>query len=176
MNNVIKEFYGEIKKIDEEKYSGKVLDFRESKLYCIFNYYESFRKDMRRLYMAEESKPMDRHKIAANMMIAILKARPIKINLMIPNLPLELLLANEYLSFCCALDIVEIYRRDAGNEKFSLILPGTYIEEEDDRTSYIQNICKALYYIHKPSLSDTLAYANILFMIEKYTDTIYANE
>lgn len=122
-------------------------------------------------YMSGDMKPMDRHKIAANFMCSILKARVIRVNRLIPNLPIELLMANEYLAFYVAVSIVENYKRDlTGNEDYILdLFPETYIENEGF-DSYIQNTCKALFYIKRYEIKDIFAYANLLFWLEKYTD------
>lgn len=170
-NTVIIKYYQELKKVDDKDFGGKVLDFKEWRINLFYYYYESFRKDIRKRYMSTESSPMDRHKIAANILCSLLKAKVINVNRLIPNLPIELLLANEYLSFYCALNIIELYKMDSIHKEYSLILPETYIEGEG-KTSYIENVCKALYYLKKINLNDIFSYANILFWLEKYTDTL----
>lgn len=170
-DTVIKKYYEELKLIDTEQFGGKVLSFREWRLNLFYYFYECFRKRIRKLYMSEESSPMDRHKIAANVLCSLLKAKIIKVNRLIPNLPIELLLANEYLSFYCALNIIELYKIDKIQKEYYLILPETYIEGEG-ATSYVENVCKALYYSKKISLNDVFSFANILFLLEKYTDTL----
>lgn len=167
--DVIEKYYQEIKCIDDEKFNGKALRLNTKKIFLIYHFYESFRKDIRKMYMVKESKPMDRHKIAANLMISILKAKIIRVNRLIPDLPLELLLANEYIAFYVSVNIVEMYNRNAGLSDYSIVLPATYIENEG-KTSYIENICKALYYTKHYKVSDILAYANVLFMLEMQTD------
>ncbi len=174
MDNVVLELYKEIKHIDDEKFSGNSIKISRRRIPLIYYYYESFRKDMRKLYMMEDSRPMDRHKIASNMMFSIIKAKIVKIKRTISNLPIEILLANEYLGFYCALNILEMYKNQDENyklENYSLIFPDTYIKEESNM-SYVENTCKALYYTKHYTISDILAYANILFFLEKYTDTI----
>ena len=119
-----------------------------------------------------ESQPMDRHKIGAVMIYAILKSKPFYVVKTIPKLPSQLLMANEYLAFYDALNIVELYRMDDalsngnGSDRNNLILPNTYHGD-----MYIENVCKALYYVKNPDYFDILAYANVLFLSEKYSDT-----
>lgn len=168
---VITKYYDELKKIDNESFNGKALSFRAWRINLFYYYYESFRKDIRKLYMSKESSPMDRHKIAANILCSLLKAKLIKVNRLVPDLPIELLLANEYLSFYCALNIIELYKTDTIQKEYSLILPETYIEGEG-KTSYIENVCKALYYSKRINLNDVFSFSNILFLLEKYTDTL----
>lgn len=170
-DSVIIKYYNELKEIDEKYFDSKVLSLKKWRLYLFYYYYESFRKNIRKLYMSKESSPMDRHKIAANVLCSLLKAKLINVNRLISDLPIELLLANEYLAFYCALNIIELYKTDIIHEKYYLILPKTYIESEGD-TSYIENVCKALYYSKKINQNDVFSYANILFLLEKHTDIL----
>lgn len=119
--------------------------------------------------MSEESNPIDRHKKAACLLCSILKAKPIKINRRIPNLDLQLLLANEFVAFYSAINIIELYKRDYGFDEYSIIYPDTYIKDQEDGL-YINNVCKALYYTKHFGIDDIFSYANILFLLEKYTD------
>lgn len=124
---------------------------------------------MRKLYMTVESKPMDRHKIASTMLFSILKARVIRVNRLVPDLPLELLLANEYIAFYCAVNIIEIYKRDLDFKDHTILFPDTYIEDEG-KTSYLENTCKALYYTRSYKMCNILLFANTLFVLERFTD------
>lgn len=170
-NKVILEYVKDLKGIQEEL-SIKCLKFSEKRARRIYDYYEKKRLYIRRYFMNLESKPMDRHKIGAVMLYAILKSRPFHVNRTVPGLPSQLLMANEYLAFYVALNIVESYRKDdvlsGGNESagYKLIFPDTYHGD-----LYIENVCKALYYVKNPDNSDIFAYANILFLLEKYSDT-----
>ena len=172
-SDIIYQYYKELEHIDKRDFNGKVLKFRSQRLFLVYYYYESLRKDIRKLYMSDEAKPMDRHKIAASVMCAILKGKVVKVQRLIPNLPMHLLMANEYIAFYCALNLVEMYVRDAvDNKEYSLVMPQTLIEEENPKTSYIENICKVLYYTKNIRVCDVLSYANILFLLEKYTNTL----
>ena len=146
----------------------------------IYNNYENKRKQIRRFFMNLECKPMDRHKIGAVMMYAVLKASPIRVDKSIPNIPDELLMANEYLAFYAALSIIDSYRRDEfgiDTVECDLILPATSTDAKDDDAgaTYINNTCKALYYIDDAENFDIFAYANILFLLEKYTNIKKSN-
>ncbi len=172
---VIYGFYEELKQIDSRGYGNKAIHLNRGKVSLVYSYYEFFRKNIRKLYMTVESKPMDRHKIASNMLFSILKAKVIRVNRLIPHLPLELLLANEYLAFYCAINIIEIYKRDMGFENYSIVFPDTYIQGEG-QNSYLENTCKALYYSKSYKIKDILLFANNLFMLEKYTDIVLGLE
>ena len=53
-----------------------------------------------------------------------------------------------------------------------LILPVTYHEIDSEESDFPDSFCKALYYLrYRLRNMDIFAYANILFFIEKYTDT-----
>lgn len=169
-NEVIFEYVKELEGIQKEL-NVKCLNFSDKRARRIYDYYEEKRLYIRRYFMNLESKPMDRHKIGAVMMYAILKSRPFHVARTVLKLPSQLLMANEYLAFYVALNIVELYRMDDalsnGNEsgRCSLIFPDTYHED-----MYIENVCKALYYVKNPDNFDIFAYANILFLLEKYSD------
>lgn len=180
-NNVIQKYIDEF--LDEDKRSGyNCLTFRKNKVRNIYIYYEKKRLEIRKYFMNLESKPMDRHKIAAVMMYSILKSKVIKVNKFIPNLPSVLLMANEYLAFIVALGIIESYRKDQfkdnskNNNCYMLNLPTPYHGVSNHNASdcnndiYITNTCKSLYYLTNWRKFDIFAYSNILFLLEKYTD------
>ena len=121
---------------------------------------------------------LDRHKVASCMIYAILKANPLKVDRMVRNLPEKVLLANEYLAFFVALNIIEMYKLDEMREKgvessYQIIIPKTYHEDDEENNTYEGNFCKSLYYLSMENINkyDVFAYADILFLLEKYTDT-----
>lgn len=150
------------------------LTIRKHNIYKIYLFYEQKRFEIRHFFMHLKTKPMDRHKIGAVMIYAILKSNIFKVNRMVKNIPDELLMANEYLAVYVALSIVESYKRDEINSDNWLInIPETYHEKNNNVESvYINNMCKALYRISNINHFDIFAYANILFLLEKYTDTV----
>lgn len=170
--DIILKYYDELENFENEHFSGKALKLKKYSYFRVYFSYERNRKIIRKLYMSEEKKPMDRHKIASNLMCSILKSNIIRVRkIRYKNLPLPLLLSNEYLSFYVAINIVELYKRDKGYKEYSILFPETYIEAEDQETSYIENFCKALHYIGKIDVGIIFSYANSLFLLEKYTDT-----
>lgn len=174
---IIIPYTDQLKKIDDDL-GVKCLEFNRKSLNKVYGTYENKRMEIRKYFMNEENKPMDRHKIGSVMMYAILKSRLLHIhNLYKTRVPHQLLMANEYLAVYVALSVVESYRRDdcktngfdvsACDEKlWRLLLPNTY---HDD--SYIDNLCKSLYYIPDISKFDIFAYSNILYLLEIYTDS-----
>ena len=80
----------------------------------IFKYYQRKRDVIKRNYMEKTAVSLDRHKIAACMVYAILKSRVLSVNEFIPHLPERLLMANEYLAVYVGINIIEQYRRNDG--------------------------------------------------------------
>lgn len=147
---------------------------RENHSRKIFEYYQEMRDFIRCNYMSKKMDvALDRHKVAACMMYAVLKAKPLKVNRKIPGLDEKILLANEYLALYVALNIVIMYKIDqyqleAG--EYEILFPETYFN--DSSNDYVTNYCRTLYYVSMENLNkfDVLAHANILFLLEKYTD------
>lgn len=155
---------------------------------AIFRNYQKKRDYIKYNYMSKKNPiALDRHKVASCMVYAILKANPFKINMWIPNLPEKVVLANEYLAFFVALNIMEMYKNDEIsdlnhqridngldelNEKYQIIVPKTYHEVNNPENTYESNLCKAWYYIKIDNIEkfDVLAYANVFFLLQKYTD------
>lgn len=144
----------------------------------VFKFYQRKRDEIKDNYMeksTENETALDRHKVAACMMYAILKSRVLKVNRFVPHLPEKLLMANEYLAVYVGINIIEQYRLNEGKGELEnkLIFPITYHETESIESDFIDNLCKSLYYLrHKIGTMDIFAYSSILFFIEKYTDTI----
>lgn len=160
----------------DKKSGSNCLKFKKKKVGQIFRNYENQRKIIRKFFMKLETKPMDRHKIGSVLMYSILKSRVFKITKTArQTLPSKLLMANEYLAVFVALNIVESYRIDENDynyksdyEKYCLIIPKTFHNGSPD--AYIDNLCKALYYLKNIKDFDIFAYANILFLLETYTN------
>jgi len=144
----------------------------------IFKFYQRKRDEIKNNYMekpAKTEKALDRHKVAACMMYAILKSKVLWVNRFVPNLPNRLLMANEYLAVYVGLNIIEQYRIEDGKEEpeNKLIFPITYHETDSEESDFVVNLCKGLYFLRRRiGTMDIFAYSNILFFIEKYTDTI----
>lgn len=171
---VINDFINELRIIDEDFHCLTVREHRFSK---VFFYYELMRTNIRKYFMHLESKPMDRHKIGAVLLYAVLKSKILKVNKFVANLPDQLLMANEYLAINVALSVVELYKRDEEDcpyhDNYEIILPPTYHEKVSSNYSvYLNNLCKSLYYLNNLNNFDVFAYSNILFLLERYTDTL----
>lgn len=184
-NKVILGYINELIPFDSECHALKLNDRAKKKIY---HYYEKKRIEIRSVYMLDSSKPIDRHKTAASMMYAILRTKVFKVDRSIPCLPEPIRLANEYLAFYIAINIIEQYKRtDTMNgEKISadynLIIPSTSYESQENemtggvRHSFVSSICLTLANIQNLRYFDVFSYATILFLIEKNTDNIIYRE
>lgn len=179
--HVILGYINELRDFDSKCHA---LTFNSKAYKSIYHYYEKKRIEIRNVYMADASKPIDRHKTAASMMYAILKANVFKVNKSIPCLPEPLRLANEYLAFYVAMNIIEQYKRtdEINGEKISknyqLIIPKTSYESQTNQmtgevdNSFISSICLTLANIKNLKYFDVFSYATIMFLLEKNTDNI----
>lgn len=176
--NVIQEYVVQLLNIEHDLNISSI-KFNEKKLNKIYVNYEKKRKEIRRYFMNIETKPMDRHKIGAVVLYAILKSHVFNIKLTKQHLPDILLMANEYLAVYMALTVVESYRIDEfkipqnklnDDNRWRLIMPKVLQKNSPD--TYIDNLCKALYYVKNPERLDIFAYANILYNLEVYTNEI----
>lgn len=168
-NVVIKGLVNDLLKIDKDY---NCLNFNDSKKYKVYRHYEIMRQRVRSSFMELESKPMDRHKIAATMMYAILKSNLIKISRARVKLPNQLFLANQYLAFYAAMNILDLYRLNDNKNSKRIILPPLCNESVNIKDDYVSMTCKALYYTKNINRFDLFSYANILFLLETYTDCI----
>lgn len=181
---VIGECINEIKQYAKECGYINLECFRENKSeskvsISIYRNYQKKRDYIKYNYMSKKNPvALDRHKVAACMVYAILKASPIRVNMWISNLPEKIVLANEYLAFYVGLNIIEMYKLDEFNDgsidtDYQIMVPRTYHEDENPQNTYESNLCKAWYYIKIDNIEkfDTLGYANVFFLLEKYTDT-----
>lgn len=168
-----------IKEIKEYQKPYKCIRVSRLGRNSIFKYYQRKRDEIKNNYMEkpiENEKALDRHKVAACMMYAILKSKVLWVNRFVPNLPGRLLMANEYLAVYVGVNIIEQYRIEDGKDgtESKLIFPITYHETNPEESDYVVNLCKGLYYLRRRIRTmDIFAYSNILFFIEKYTDTIF---
>lgn len=152
------------------------IDVKKNAADKIFSNYQKKRDYVRCNYMSKlGTVALDRHKVASCMVYAVLKANPLKIDRMIPGLPENIMLANEYLAFFVALNIIEMYKLDEFEykEEYEIILPRTSHEEVQQENTYESNICRNFYYIKLENIEkyDVLSFANVFFLLEKYTDT-----
>lgn len=179
--HVILGYINELREFDSQCHA---LTFNSGAYKSIYNYYEKKRIEIRNVYMSDASKPIDRHKTAASMMYAILRAKVFKVNRAISCLPEPLRLANEYLAFYVAMNIIEQYKRTDEidgkklSENYQLIIPNTSYESQANQmtgevdNSFVSSICLTLANIKNLKYFDVFSYATVMFLLEKNTDNI----
>lgn len=163
--------------LDFAKQAGcqKCIKFNKRSIKRIYVNYQRKRDEIKSNYMEPPAKALDRHKVASCMLYAVLKSHVFRINKIKKELPLYVLMANEYLAVYIAINIVEQYKRDelGADSNYKLVFPITYHENDKENSSYLNNLCKGLYYIN-PKNINIFAYSTILFFMEKYTDIVCA--
>lgn len=170
-NEVILTYCAELKREDTQG----ALRFNEKAIDKVYIFYQKKRDLLRKNYMAKGTEALDRHKVASCFIYAILKAKIIKVNRLIPDLPQKILMANQYLAFYVAMNIIDMYKRDEDikYKDFKLVAPKTYHEDlRPNINCFIHNTCIGLYHIKDINNFDIFAYATIMFQMEKYTDTV----
>ena len=125
--------------------------------------------------MEDVNTHLDRHKIAACIMSAIVKVQPIKIkkrNLLrryFDKKPYEkkFTLLNEYLALYTALSVVESFRQDdIKNQRMGFDRPGVCQPMTTNGESYIHNTCLDLYFAKRHNKINVLTFANVFFLLE----------
>lgn len=127
-------------------------------------------------YMVKDTKNIDRHKIAACMIKAILVSKPLrvsfidKVHLFFGKKKFDddvIYLINQYIAINVAVIILEGYIRSDDKKiiKHRIYFPEPFPDGEKD---YIKDVCLDLYYT-KAKKINTVAYSNILFLWEKYS-------
>ncbi len=125
-------------------------------------------------YMVNETKNIDRHKIASCMLKAILVAKPFKCSFLQKTTQFfkrekiddECSLINQYIALNVAVLILEGYIASDKNKeiKHRIYTPEPFKGNKD----YLKDVCLDLYYT-KPRRINTITYANIFFLWEKYS-------
>ena len=130
---VIDKYIADIEEL-QEKENCKCIKVKAYAKRKIFKYYQRKRDEIKNNYMEKPAKSLDRHKVAACMMYAVLRSKVLKVNRFIPHIPTKLLMANEYLAVYVGLNIVDQYRKEDGIDepRNKLIFPITYHETEGE--------------------------------------------
>lgn len=141
--------------------------------YCIFNNY------CKKTYMESEYKKIDRHKVAACYMMAILKTYPIKIVRQINGNDIPLAL-NERLAITVGLSLVRAFAISSIIENDTIINKEELIKKFDNgikipqgnllnHGDYISNFANELNFCMKEDSLNILALAHELYLLEVIT-------
>lgn len=158
------------------------------------HYYNKYRNIFIKSFMVDETVKIDRHKIASCMTKAVLMTKPLRIKfkdfikliLFKKNLTKKskmFFMANELLSLTIAINIIESYIDAIAKEyeelkrikpeiknyihllKSPIYFPVPFRDYYED---YIEDVCLDLYYTGARKFN-IITYANIFFLLEKYT-------
>lgn len=168
-NNIILGLYNEITPQDD-------LYIKARSKKKIFKKYQKQKTYLKLNYMENPNTHLDRHKIAACMLYAIVKVHPIRIKrisiwknyLNGKKFTPEYLMLNEYLGLYTAFSIVESFRayeqseeNEVGFKRKGIVQPITANGED-----YIYNTCLDLYLSWKKNKINVLTFANVFFLLE----------
>ena len=168
-NNIILGLYNEITPQDD-------LYIKARSKKKIFKKYQKQKTYLKLNYMENQNTHLDRHKIAACMLYAIVKVHPIRIKrisiwknyLNGKKFTPEYLMLNEYLGLYTAFSIVESFRayeqseeNEVGFKRKGIVQPITTNGED-----YIYNTCLDLYLSRKKNKINVLTFANVFFLLE----------
>ena len=143
----------------------------------IYKEYQKQKSYLKINYMKNPNTHLDRHKIAACMMYAIVKVQPVSIKRTVivkkyfnkEKFPKKYSILNEYMAFYTALSIVESFRcyengievHRKKNERPGVCQPATTNGED-----YIYNTCLDLYLSRKKNKINILTFSNVFFLLE----------
>jgi len=173
------------RKIDEIKSccSDKIL-FDENRKEFIFEKYSNIRDFIKERYMKNKDGLLDRHKVAAIMMKAILIVEPFQLSkkdngeiLDTEEIPILAWFANEVFAIYCANVIVSSFLINEEDTKMKDVYKkGLVIPDCRNEDSYLLQLAKELYYNKVEGHFDVFAFANILFLLEQYTIAINSSQ
>ncbi len=169
---VLVNYLDELKNLDNKN----CLFINDKALNKIYIYYQKSRNIIKRAHMVKNTQALDRHKVGSCLMYGILRAKIIRVNKRIPDLPPYLLMANEYFAINVAINIVEMYRSTEGKEDYTIKLPVSYHKKENKNYTFLYELCTSLYNEKTKKHFDVFAYAAILFQLEHLTDYILSGE
>lgn len=138
----------------------------------IYNLYQRKKTFLKKNYMADSTTHLDRHKVAACMMYAIIVARPVKMRIgrlwhhfrTGKVISWQYVMSNEYLALLTALAIIcsfEQYDKNQNDRNCTITIPNTKNGED-----YIYNTCLDLYLARKTKNINVLTFANVFFLLE----------
>lgn len=156
---------------------GKV-EFDEKSKVRILKEYNKLRDYTKISYMRNPDGLLDRHKVCACLIIAIVKSSPL-INVDINITPEMKPIYNENLAMSVGLSLLKYYIITAHSQekKYKEIFKdGFRFPQTDLDTRYQELLCLMLHYDIEIGNYSILAIANILFLIEEYTKVTYKDE
>ena len=158
--------------VDRQKQKYPTISFAENWRDHVFTYYESNREFVRAQMRKHGKQPflMDRHKIAACMIWAILKVKPLRVPGEIKTINARL--SNEIVAFSAAVAIVESFRctdnAERGFSKPDQSLALFHFPKTDEGEKYRHHVYQAMYQAIEHDKFEPMVWANLMFVLEKY--------
>lgn len=155
----------EAKKIVDE--NTKILAFNPNSKIAIFNRYNELNKICKKNFMFHSDGLIDRHKVSAALVIAIVQTQPLVTNV-ITNAYGDYYAFNETLAFRVALSLIKGYVNNNPTtkqriEKFTL----PTVQNTDE--TYQEIFCKMIRLDSAYNQISILSLANIFFLLESYS-------
>lgn len=143
----------------------------------VYKIYQKEKTYLKKNYMQNPNTHLDRHKIAACMMYAIVMVQPVRIRKMCiwnkfinkEKFEPRYLMLNEYLGVYTALSIVESFRQYEDSLEDGKVLfkrNGICQPVTTNGEDYIYNTCLDLYLSRKNNNINILTFANVFFLLE----------
>ena len=159
----------EAKKITDE--NTEILIFNQNSKLAIFNRYNELNKICKKNFMFHSDGLLDRHKVSAALVIAIVQTQPL-ISTLITDAYGDYYAFNETLAFRVALSLITNYvNKDPNAEqkinKFTL--PIIQNADANRKETYQDVFCKMIRLDSAYNQISVLSLANILFLLESYS-------
>ena len=141
----------------------------------IYKQYQKQKNFIKFNYMEDVHKHLDRHKVGACLMYAIVKVQPIVIKKKVliskfihkESYSYKYTLLNEHLALYTALSVIESFRQyDIKNNIETFKRPGVCKPMTTNGESYIYNTCLDLYFSKRRDNINVLTFANVFFLLE----------
>lgn len=156
---------------------GKV-EFDERSKDRILKEYNKLRDYSKVSYMRNPDGLLDRHKVCACLILAIIKSAPL-VDVDGEGISEMKTIYNENLAMSVGLSLLKHYIITAHSQEreyIEIYKDGFRFPETNRDTRYQELLCLMLHYDVENGNYSILAIANILFLIEEYTKVTYSNE
>jgi len=140
--------------------------------------YNTARDDIKRSFMKNQDKLLDRHKVPACLYFAIANAPLIKV---FGGSAEKDRVVNAGLAFHVSVSALLSFMANGAEAEYRLYLERNGLQfpqskNLDSNESYLVQTIKTLCYAQKHNKMDILMLANIFFMLEAHTDSVYTSE
>lgn len=137
----------------------------------IWEAYEELNLSCKRDFMSSSVKKLDRHKIAACYIYAIVKTQPLSMKT--PELPENMVVTiNEHLAITVGMSILHAYMKDNTTD----ICPDGLVFPNAKHGKYRDDFALELYHTKKHNMYNILSLSNTLFLLEMYNSALKSSK